>query len=369
MTRIIVFGATGYTGGMVARAIIADGGTPVLAGRSRERLVALADELGGPEIVVADAAEPDGTIRRLLGSGDVLVSTVGPFLRFGAPAVRAAVDAGAHYLDSTGEPPFIRWVFEEMDARARGRCALLPAFGFDFLPGNLAGALALREAGTGARRIDVGYFSAGAGGLASVSEGTARSTAGMLFEPSFAWRDGRLREVRSAERVATFGVDGRELDAISVGGSEHLTLPRLATSLREVNVHLGWFGPWSRALQRASAGTDLLGRVPGVRWLSRTVGAEVAARVVGASSGGDAPTMGTSRVVAVAYDGSGRRLTDVHLEGPEAYRFTGDALAWAARRAATAGPEATGALGPVEAFGLDTLADACAAIGLSRVDG
>lgn len=367
MARIIVFGATGYTGGRVARAIVRDGGEPVLAGRSRERLVDLADELGGAEIVVADAAQPDGTIRRLLGPGDVLVSTVGPFLRLGAPAVRAAVAAGAHYLDSTGEPPFIRWVFDEMDAPARGRCALVPAFGFDFLPGNLVGALALREAGAAARRLDIGYFSAGAGGLDAVSQGTARSTAGMLFEPSFAWRDGRLREVRSAERVATFAVDGRELDAISVGGSEHLALPRLAPTLREVNVHLGWFGPWSRALQRASAGTHVLGRVPGVRWLSRTVGAEIAARVVGGWSGDEPATLGTSRVVAVAYDDAGRPLTDLELEGPDAYALTGDALAWAARRAATAGTEATGALGPVEAFGLDTLVDACAAIGLRRV--
>jgi signal transduction histidine kinase len=72
----------------------------------------------------------------------------GPFLARGEPAVRAAVDAGATYLDATGEPPFVRRVFEEHGPRAVGRCALIPAFGYDFVPGNLAGALALAEAQT-----------------------------------------------------------------------------------------------------------------------------------------------------------------------------------------------------------------------------
>ena len=74
--------------------------------------------------------------RALLAPGDVLVSTVGPFVRWGRPALRAALDAGAHYLDSTGEPPFIRTVFEDHDAAARAAgVGLLTAFGYDYVPG------------------------------------------------------------------------------------------------------------------------------------------------------------------------------------------------------------------------------------------
>lgn len=109
--RIVLFGATGYTGQLTARALVAAGATPLLAGRSADRLQRLAAELGGLEHAVADVARP-ATLRGLLARGDVLVSTVGPFVRWGEPALRAAVDAGAHYLDSTGEPPFIQSVFE-----------------------------------------------------------------------------------------------------------------------------------------------------------------------------------------------------------------------------------------------------------------
>ena len=140
-TRVVLFGATGYTGRLTAEAMAAAGARPVLAGRDRARLEALAGRLGGLPVAEADTARPD-SVRALVGPGDVLVSTVGPFMVHGEPAVRAAVDAGATYLDATGEPPFLRRVFEENGPRAAGRCALIPAFGYDFVPGNLAGALA-----------------------------------------------------------------------------------------------------------------------------------------------------------------------------------------------------------------------------------
>src|SRR5688500_10350676 len=103
--RIVVFGATGYTGRKTAEALIARGERPVLAGRSPERLASLAADLGGLETTVADVAQPQ-TVNEIVAQGDVLVATVGPFVRFGRPAVEAAIDR-AHYLDSTGEPRFI----------------------------------------------------------------------------------------------------------------------------------------------------------------------------------------------------------------------------------------------------------------------
>jgi short subunit dehydrogenase-like uncharacterized protein len=172
----VLFGATGYTGRLTAEALAAAGGRPVLAGRDRTRLETLARRLGGLPVAEADTARP-GSVRALVGAGDVLVSTVGPFLTRGEPAVRAAVEAGAAYLDSTGEPPFLRRVVEEFGPRAEGRCGLVPGFGYDFVPGNLAGALALAEA-PAASRVTVGYFATGRGGFSS---GTLASGAGLLL--------------------------------------------------------------------------------------------------------------------------------------------------------------------------------------------
>jgi short subunit dehydrogenase-like uncharacterized protein len=152
--RIVLFGATGYIGQLTARALAARGARPVLAGRDAERLATLAKQLGGLDTAVADADRPDA-LRALVERGDVLVSTVGPFAHYGEPAVEAAITAGASYLDSTGEGPFSSVRCSSVTGRAHAAgCALLTAFGYDFVPGNLGGALALRDAGDPATRVE-----------------------------------------------------------------------------------------------------------------------------------------------------------------------------------------------------------------------
>src|SRR4051812_42520254 len=138
--RIVIFGATGYTGRLIAERLVAQGARPVLAGRSASRLEELAGRLGDLEVVRADVMRQNSVFGLVRDSDDVLVSTVGPFLKWGETAVRAAVAAGCTYLDSTGEPPFIRRVFEEFGPPARKSGArLLTAMGYDFAPGRSRG--------------------------------------------------------------------------------------------------------------------------------------------------------------------------------------------------------------------------------------
>src|SRR4051794_11124518 len=264
--RIVLLGATGHTGGRTAQALVARGARPVLAGRDPGRLEPLAARLGGDggpletaTADVTDAGSPGG----LVGRGDVLVTTVGPFLQLGEPAVTAATDAGAVYLDSTGEPPFLRRVFEEFGPRAeRSGAVLLPAFGHDFVPGVLAGALALAEAGDRAHRVDVGYSLDGVRGQ-GFSRGTLVSLLGMVLEQGFAWDGGRLVAGPSGARTWRFDVAGRTRRGLSVGGAEHLTLPGLAPTLQEVGVYLDWFGPATAVAHRLAPATPWLARLPG----------------------------------------------------------------------------------------------------------
>src|SRR6185295_16270867 len=201
--RIVLFGATGYTGDLTARAMVDRGLRPVLAGRDAERLAALAGDLGGLDAVVADAGNPD-SVRALVQRGDVLVTTVGPFAQLGEPAVHAAVTAGVDYLDAAGEPKFIRDVFERHGPQAEAAgCALVPAFGYDWVPGNLAAALALGEADEAAASVEIGYFAPGRG-MTALSPGTRATLVSIAVEPAFAWRAGRLATVPSSSRWRTF---------------------------------------------------------------------------------------------------------------------------------------------------------------------
>jgi short subunit dehydrogenase-like uncharacterized protein len=365
--RIVLFGATGYTGRLAAEAMVERGLKPVLAARSQDKLDALAAELGGElETARADVSDPP-SVRALVEEGDVLVTTVGPFARWGAPAAAAATTAGAHYIDSTGEPAFIREVFERYGPVAeRAGIGMITAFGYDWVPGNLAGALALERAGELATRIDVGYFLTGSGG--SMSGGTKASTVGAIASPSFAFRDGRVQTERGAKRVRSFPVRSKQLQAISVGSSEHFGLPRAAPRLREVNAYLGWFGPASRAMQVMSAGTSLAMKVPGVEQLWSAAGE----RFVKGSTGGPDETARSkigSHIVGMAYDAGGRQLSEVHLTGIDGYTFTGRMLAWGADRVAAGALKGTGALGPVDAFGLEELAAGCAEAGIAEEGG
>jgi short subunit dehydrogenase-like uncharacterized protein len=359
--RIVLFGATGYTGRLVADALVRRGAKPLLAARNEAAVARMAQELGGLEFAVADVTKP-ASLREHVSAETVLVSTVGPFLRWGSTALDAAIDGGAVYIDSTGEPPFIREVFERRDGDAKATGAgLLTAFGYDFVPGNLAAALALERAGEHATKVRAGYFISGGGSMKdAMSGGTAASVAGVMMAPGFAYREGHLVTERGAKRVHSFDVGDKSLTGISIGCSEHFSLPRVYPSLREVDIYLGWFGPASRVMQ----GMSLLGEVPGVR-----AGTDkLVARFVKGSTGGPGPearAKSGSLVVAEALDSSDNVLARAELRGPNGYTFTGEIIAWGAIEAAERGLQDTGALGPVEAFGLRSLEAACAEIGLA----
>src|SRR4051812_47164400 len=261
--RIVVFGATGYTGRLVAERLAGAGERPVLAGRSPDKLSELAGQLGGLETAHGDVMRSN-SVFELVEAGDVLVSTVGPFTKWGEPAVRAAITGrAAAYIDSTGEPAFIRRVFQNHGPIAKSAGApLLTAMGYDFVPGALAGALALEEAGEDAVRVDVGYYALGMT-TQSGSTGTRASLVGASLDESHAFRDGALRAVRAAERVRSFPVKDKERGAVSVGGAEHLSLPGAYPQLQEVNVYLGWFGPFARPMQAGALVGSVAAGLPG----------------------------------------------------------------------------------------------------------
>ncbi len=363
--RIVVFGATGYTGELTARALVGRGATPLLAGRDADRVARLAAALGGLDTTVADVDRP-GSVRALVERGDVLVSTVGPYLRFGDAALEAAVDAGAHYFDATGEGPFIRRVFDEYGARARrADCAVLTAFGYDFVPGNLAGALALREAADVGRRatgVEIFYVTTGGG----ASGGTVASGVSVMLRPGFCFRGGRITGERQGARVAAYRWGSRSGAGMSLSGSEHFSLPRLYRELRDVGVYLGVPGAqtWQvRAASAAMAPAQLiapLGRIVERAW-----------SMVGRGSTGGPSESARRRaragVLARALDESGHCLAEVRLEGGDPYEFTAAILAWGAARAAEGGLRASGALGPAEAFHLDDLHGGAADAGMRSV--
>jgi len=206
------------------------------------------------------------------------------------------------------------------------------------------------------------------------SAGTRASVAGVLLEPGYAFRGGRVVSERTAARVMSFEIDGKRRQAFSIGSSEHFALPRLRPGtvgaggiaaqapLTKVGAYLGWFGAATRLVHYASALVTPLDRLPGVR---RSIERQ-ARRIQRSRAGPGTGEAIRSDVVAIAGDASGAKLAVAHLTGGDPYSFTAPMLAWAAGRAAAQGVQPAGALGPVEAFGLGSLESACAHAGFSR---
>ena len=91
----------------------------------------------------AAAIDDAPALRQALLGAEVVINCAGPFTFYGAPVIEAALDVGAHYCDTTGEQPYMKGVFECLDEPARSRgLAVVPGVGFDYVPGDLACALA-----------------------------------------------------------------------------------------------------------------------------------------------------------------------------------------------------------------------------------
>ncbi|MBI5310440.1 MAG: NAD(P)H-binding protein [Actinobacteria bacterium] len=375
---ILVFGATGFTGRMVVDDLVARGLPVRIAGRSKERLIAQSKAHGDLEWTVADVKDP-GSVARAAKGAKVLVTTVGPYSWWGHIAAEAAIDEAIPYIDITGEPAFLRDVFEKFGPRAAAAgVAMLPSIGYDYVPGNLAGALALEAAGPQARRVDVGYFLSGenARSLKSFSGGTLRSLRASGSAEQYRWHDGRIEPERAAKRVLKFDLGGREATAVSIGSTEHYSLPKLHPQLRDVNVGLGWFGPAAGAVKLASAVGEQVEKLPVVGGIVGKVGerisgtegpSETKRRTRPAGPDDRARANAQGRFVAVARDERGTELASVHMQSPNPYDLTGLIVGWAAERAAAGEIGGVGALGPVEAFGLEPLRAACESFGLREL--
>jgi short subunit dehydrogenase-like uncharacterized protein len=134
---VIVFGATGFTGRLVADYLRSTEHEPVrwaIAGRSRDKLEALG--LGVP-ILIADALDP-AAVRELARQTKVVCTTAGPFARYGSELVAACADAGTHYCDLTGEVAWMRRMIDAHHARAQQTGArIVHTCGFDSIPSDL----------------------------------------------------------------------------------------------------------------------------------------------------------------------------------------------------------------------------------------
>jgi short subunit dehydrogenase-like uncharacterized protein len=148
---IVVYGASGFTGRLVAEYLASRSGGDIkwaMAGRSLDKLATVRDAIGAPAdtpLLAADAGDP-GSLSAMLAQTRAVLTTVGPYQLYGSDLVAACAASGTDYLDLCGEPVWMRHMIDAHHATAQSTGArIVFSCGFDSIPFEL-GVLFLQEA-------------------------------------------------------------------------------------------------------------------------------------------------------------------------------------------------------------------------------
>ncbi len=338
MTELMIYGATGYTGTLVAEhaGAKAPGAPPtILAGRDAVRTEALATRLDMPWTAfdLSDAA----TLRRRLENVTIVLNCAGPFSRTADPLVAACLATGTHYVDITGEiAVFERLAAQDAGARQAG-AVLLPGAGFDVVPSDcLAAHLKRRQPGMRCLRLSIT-------GLSRASRGTARTALEALGQGPLARRGGRIVEMEAPLRGRTDFGEG-PVATVSVSWGDVATAWH-STGAAEIDV-LFEASPPLRAVSRVPRHLRYaLGLPPVQRLLSRLVN-----RMEPGPSA-EHRHRARCRLLAEGWDAEGARVASM-METPEPYALTARTALAIAQRVA-AGEVSPGYHTPATAFGPD----------------
>ncbi len=260
---VLLYGATGYTGRMLATRMKAAGVDVILAGRDAAKLHPLADRLGLPFRVFAlgDSVGMDAA----LGDVGVVLHAAGPFLDTGAPMLAACLRTGVHYLDLAGEWPVFAGAMALEEAALSANVMIMPGVGLSIVATDCLMAMAARAA-PGAVKIRLGVSSPQV-----ISRGTIETAARLLGPEVLIRRQGEIASIPAGHlsHAFDFGDGLREATVFSwpdvITGEFTTGVPDIeiytATewperlSYRNSSLAMRWTGvePWRAMIEGAAA--------------------------------------------------------------------------------------------------------------------
>ena len=156
--EIILYGATGFTGQLCAKYLIDNYADLnwAIAGRDKDKLEQLKLDLNfSGDVLIADAQDLEA-LRVLAGQTKVVLSTAGPFARYGSLLVQACVEQGAHYTDITGENHWVRDLIDKHHEEAASKgIRIIPSCGYDSIPSDIGTYFAVSQFDKPVSRVDV----------------------------------------------------------------------------------------------------------------------------------------------------------------------------------------------------------------------
>jgi short subunit dehydrogenase-like uncharacterized protein len=336
MKRFLLYGASGYTGGLVAREAVARGLRPILAARNAGAVRRLADELQLEHRVLP--LENEARLLSALREVTAVLHCAGPFVHTSRPMVDACLRTATHYLDVTGEIAVFEALAARNDEAARAGVMLLPGAGFDVVPSDCLAAHLKRRLPS-ASRLELGITSPG-----EVSRGTAMTSLETLArgEGGMVRRGGRLTPVPLAWKSAQIDFGRGPRQALTMPWGDVATA-YYSTGIPDIEVYMTFPPRAIRRMRQAQA----LSRVLPTRVLLALGRWVIARRPPGPDQamreGGECRLWGRVR------DDEGRQAT-ARMRTPDAYSCTAQAAIAIAERV-LAGELSPGFQTPSTAYG------------------
>jgi len=347
----LIYGATGFTGRLIAREAKRRGLAPVLGGRSSEAVLALAEELDLPARVFSLDSPED--VRRGLEGVRLVLHCAGPFARTSRPVVDACLALGAHYLDITGEIAVFEAILARAEEARAAAVALVPGVGFDVVPSDCLAATLVTDL-PDATRLDLAFT----GERGEWSAGTLKTAIESMPGAGAMRLDGHIVEVPLAHdvREIVFPCGRRTVMTIPWGD---VSTAYHTTGIPNIRVYAGV--PPQQIAQLKKLGKVLPAmRVTAVKrlaqwWVGRSV------------KGPDEKTRATARAYLWGRAATEHGLAVTRtMETPEGYTLTAAAAVECATRA-LAGRIKPGAWTPARAFG-PGLAESLPGVVMSEVE-
>jgi short subunit dehydrogenase-like uncharacterized protein len=218
---ITLYGATGYTGGLIAAVLEREGLPYRLAGRSSSKLAALSQALAShPNWICADVSQPS-TLPPLFKDTHLLINCAGPFTDLGERVISMAAVLGVHYLDTTNELGYVYRAQTYQQLAQKSNAALVPACAFEVALADCAAALLAQILPGPYQSVDIVYHLPGKG----ASRGTRLSALRSLATSWISYRGGQWTGEVPGLRRKWFHLAAGRTSALSFPSSDCVTIP------------------------------------------------------------------------------------------------------------------------------------------------
>ena len=305
--EFVLYGATGYTGELMARAASQRGLRPILAGRNTTALKKLADELG---LTYRTFGLDNSEVLNISLTGiNVVLNCAGPFTYTAQKLAAACLRVHAHYLDIAGEVPEFQ-ALQAYDTQARdAQVMLLPGVGFGIVPSD-ALALHLKALLPSATQLSLAFQAVG-----GVSRGTLLTTLKDLPHPGVIRKDGELVPARAGSETRRIDFGQGPLPAVTNPWRGDIFTAYYSTGIQTIKAYTVYPTALRILMALSAPLKGLLTSTALQNFLKRQAQSQPA----GPSA--EERARGKTVLWGEVIDASGRRVVS-RLSGPEAYDFT-----------------------------------------------